>query len=113
MEQLAATIVKKHWYDKLPKWLKIILLIISIITMVYWLCFMLYKILCGIRVIGAFIFEKRNYWTFLCCLLILIVGGLLLAQYYFNLNPFGAIIAYFNGLIERLREYLGGLIIGG
>ena len=113
MEEITTTLIKKHWYDKLPKWLKVVLLIVSIITMFYWLGFMIYKILCGIRIIGAFIFEKRNYWTFLCCLLILVIGGLLLAQYYFNLDPFGAIVAYFNGLIERLREYLGNLIIGG
>lgn len=29
--------VKKNWYSKLPKWFQFILLIISLITVVYWL----------------------------------------------------------------------------
>ena len=113
MEELATKIITKTWFDRLPKWLRVILLLISIVTLVYWLGFMIYKILSAIRVIGAYIFEKRNYWTFLCCILILIVGGLLLAQYYFNLDPFGKLLEWFNGQIEALREYLGGLITGG
>ena len=99
--------------SKMPRFIKWILYVLLTLTCIYWIGVMVYKILCAIRVIGAFIFEKRNYWTFLCCLLILVIGGLLLAQYYFNLDPFGAIVAYFNGLIDRLREYLGNLIIGG
>ena len=107
-------IIKKlHWYDKFPRWLKIVLLIVSIITMVYWLGFMVYKILCAIRVIGAFVFEKRNYWTFLCCLLILVLGGLLLAQYYFNLDPFGKIVEQISDLIQSIRDSIGNSIKGG
>ena len=107
-------IIKKlHWYDKFPRWLKIILLIISIITIVYWIGLMLYKILCAIRVIGAFVFEKRNYWTFLCCILILVLGGLLLAQYYFNLDPFGKIVERTSDLIQSIRDSIGNSIKGG
>ena len=104
---------KLHWYDKFPRWLKIILLIISIITIVYWIGLMLYKILCAIRVIGAFVFEKRNYWTFLCCILILVLGGLLLAQYYFNLDPFGKIVERTSDLIQSIRDSIGNSIKGG
>lgn len=109
--------VKKHWYSKLPKWLQFILLIISLITLVYWLGFAIYKLLDAIRAIGAFIFDKRNYWTFLTCILILVVGSILLAQYYFNLDPFGKFVEWFNNwlteTVTNLREYLGELIKGG
>lgn len=102
----------KHWYSDLPKWLKAILLIISLITVVYWVGFMIYKILCAIRVIGAFIFEKRNYWTFLGCILILGVGALLLAQFYFGLDPVGQFVKWVTSLWESLREAVSELIKG-
>ena len=104
--------LNKHWYSDLPKWLKAILLIISLITMVYWAGFMIYKILCGIRVIGAFIFEKRNYWTFLGCILILGIGALLLAQFYFGLQPFENFIAWIENLWDQLRNWVSELIKG-
>ena len=105
-------IKKLHWYDKFPRWLKIVLFIVSVITMVYWVCFMTYKILCAIRVIGAFVFEKRNYWTFLCCILILVLGGLLLAQYYFKLDPFGKIVEQVSNLFNQIRGSVADLIKG-
>ena len=73
---------------------------------------MTYKIICDIRVIGAFIFEKRNYWTFLCCILILVLGGLLLAQYYFKLDPFGKIVEQVSNLFNQIRGNIGDLIKG-
>lgn len=102
--------LKKHWYSNFPKWLKILLLIVSLITVVYWLGFVIYKILCGIRVIGAFIFDKRNYWTFLGCILILSVGALLLAQFYFDLDPFGNLVNWCKNTFDNLRNYIGELI---
>lgn len=112
MEEEIKKELKKHWYSNLPKWLKILLLIISLITLVYWLGLMLYKILNAIRVIGAFIFEKRNYWTFLTCILILITGALILAQFYFNLDPVGKIANWFNNNFSNLREIVGDTIKG-
>ena len=64
MEEMAIKNIKKHWYSNFPKWLKAVLLIISIITLIYWIGVIIFKILSGIRVIGAFLFEQRNYWTF-------------------------------------------------
>ena len=107
---VAAT--KVSWFSKLPKWLKIILLTLSIVTVVYWLGFVIYKILEAVRIIFAYIFEKRNYWTFLICVLILIVGSLLIAQFYFNLDPFGKMANWFIAKWNELREWLSN-IIGG
>lgn len=92
--------IKKHWYSGLPKWLKIVLLILSIITLVYWFGFMLYQILKGFRVIGAYIFEQRNYWTFILCVFLIIISALLIAQFYYNLNPFGKFINWLTGLFD-------------
>lgn len=104
--------IKKNWYNKLPKWLQSLLLIISLVTFVYWVGFLFYKILDAIRKIGAFIFDNRNYWTFLTCILILVVGALLLGQFYFNLDPFGKMADGFNNMVYGFREYIANLILG-
>ena len=102
MQEIAKAAVKKHWYSGLPKWLKAILLILSIITLIYWFGFMVYQILKGLRVIGAYIFEERNYWTFILCLILIAISALLLAQFYFNLNPFGKFIDWCNSLLDMI-----------
>lgn len=94
-------VIKRSLFSKMPKWLQIILTILSIITVVYWLGFMTYKILSAIRCVGAFIFEKRNYWTFLTCILILALGTLIVSQFVLGLDPLGT--AY-NWLIDRLKD---------
>lgn len=99
--------IKRHWYSGFPKWLKVVLLVASIVTLVYWISLVTYKILKGIRIIGAFVFEPRNYWTFLCCILILAVGGLLLAQFAFGLDPFGKLGDWF---VERFEDIKRALI---
>ena len=106
-------VIKTSLFSRLPRWLRIILIILSIITVVYWLGFVIYKLLCAIRCIGAFIFESRNYWTFLVCVLILVVGSLLVAQFYLGLNPFGEIYEWFVEKITELRDSIVNLIGGG
>lgn len=115
MEEVITNVVaatKQSWFSKLPKWLRIILLILSIVTVIYWLGFAIYKILEAVRIVMAYIFEKRNYWTFLICILILIVGSLLIAQFYFQLDPFGKLANWFIEKWNELREWLSN-IIGG
>lgn len=108
MEQQIVNEVKATFWSKLPRWLQIVLIVISIITVVYWLGFMIYKILCAIRVIGAFVFETRNYWTFLCCILILAIGTLIVAQFVLDLDPVGH---FANWVVEKVNE-LKSLIAG-
>ena len=112
MEQQIINEVKNSLFSRLPKWLRITLILLSIITMVYWLGFITYKVLSAIRVVGAFVFEKRNYWTFLVCILILVVGSLLVAQFYLDMNPFGEIYEWFIREITELRDSFINMIGG-
>ena len=107
MEQAVINEVKRSLFSRLPKWLQVILIVISIITVVYWLGFVVYKVLSAIRCIGAFIFEKRNYWTFLCCILILLVGTFIVAQFVLGLDPWGN----FTNWVTDSINYLKGLVI--
>ena len=104
MEQV---VIKASLFSRLPKWLRVILILLSIITVVYWLGFIIYKLLCAIRAVGAFIFETRNYWTFLACILILIIGSLLIAQFILGLDPWGNVV---NWVIDRWNDFKGLLI---
>ena len=100
--------VKKHWYSNLPKFLKVILFILSIITVVYWLVILFYKILELVRLIGAFIFDKHNYWTLISCIIILFIGSVLIAQFVLELDPVGKatdlIVDKFNDLKRLINK---------
>lgn len=104
--------VRIPFFRRLPKWLRIILIILSILTMVYWIGYITYKILCGVRVFGAFIFDKRNYWTFLTCIAILLIGTLLVAQFALGLDPIGKAYQYIIDQFNNLRDIIGNKIKG-
>lgn len=110
VENAVEVMTRTTWFSRLPKWLRVVLMVISIITLVYWVGFALYKILEAIRIIMAYIFEKRNYWTFLICILLIAIGGLLLGEFYFGLEPFNKIAQWFVDLYESVREWLRSLI---
>lgn len=106
-QQVIITEAKRSLYHRLPKWVQFLLKVLSIITVVYWLGYLIYKILCAIRCIGAFIFDTRNYWTFLCCILILLIGTLIAAQCYLGLDPIGQVGNWF---IDRWNDFKNLLI---
>ncbi len=106
-QQVIINEAKRSIYHKLPKWAQFILKVLSIVTVVYWLGYLVYKLLSAIRCIGAYIFDTRNYWTFLCCILILAVGTLLVAQFYLGLDPIGQVSNWF---IDRWNDFKGLII---
>lgn len=105
-EELLKERIKQSKFNKLPKWLRVLIFVLSLITIVYWLGVAIYKLLCLIRVIGAFIFEERNYWMFLCCILILIIGSLLIAQFSLGLDPFGKFVEWIGGIDKSIKGFL-------
>lgn len=100
------------FFSRLPRWLRVFLIIASIITLIYWIIFITYKILCAIRVFGAFIFDKRNYWTFLFCIFILALGTLLISQFVLNLNPIGKFVDFMLEQYNYIKQTIAEKIIG-
>lgn len=98
--------------DKLPKPFRVIYYLLLSLTLIYWLYRVITGVLEMIQRLGAFIFEKRNFYTFIVCLLILGVGVLLASQYVFGLDPFGKIVAWALEKWEAFRlwciELIGG-----
>lgn len=84
-------VTKTSFFSRLPKWLKITLIIISILTLVYWVGFIVIKILSLVRFILQEISKKEHYWFFIVTMLVVGIVALLLSQYVFGLDPFGKI----------------------
>lgn len=100
-------IIRKNLFQSLPKWLRIILIILSIITVIYWAILLIYKILKINRIIMEYVFKKDHYWTFVICLIMILISALLLSQFVFGLDPFGKFI---NSIIEKINEIKNNLI---
>lgn len=110
-EIISNAVIKSNWYSRLPKWLRVLLLIASIVTLVYWIGYCLYLILKVIQIVGSFIFNKNHYWVFLMSILLSIITMLVIAQIC-GLNPFGKMFDFFKDKIDWIRETIGGLITG-
>ena len=98
--------------DKMPKAIKIIYYIILAVTLVYWLYRAISLTLSLIQRIGSFVFEKRNYYTFVICLIILGIGILLASQFIFDLDPVGRVTNWFIDQWNNFRAWCVK-IIGG
>lgn len=88
--------------DRLPKAIRIIYYILLAITLVYWLYRFIRMILDLIQKIGSFMFDKRNYYTFVICLLILCIGVLIASQFIFGLDPIGKLG---NWIVDRWNDF--------
>lgn len=95
-----------RFISKLPLPLRIICYVIVYGTLVYLLFFMIYCALSIIQKVVSFLFDKRNYWTFVVCVLILLIGSLLIAQFVLGLNPFGKFIDYVIQIWENIKNGL-------
>ena len=101
-QQLQQVISKRFAYrlaDHLPKPLKVIYYIILWATAIYILYRFLRGLLVGFQRAGEFIFEKRNYWTAVWVLFIMAVGSVLIAQFWYGLDPVGHAIRWFENLV--------------
>lgn len=98
--------------NKMPKPIRVIYYILLTLTLIYWLYRFIAGVLTLIQKLGSFIFEKRNYYTFIVCLLILTVGILLASQFLFNLDPFGKACNWFVEKWNNIRQWCAG-VIGG
>ena len=93
--------------SNMPTAIKWILYILLAITMIYLIIILTYKILEYTRRFMSFVSEKRNWWTFICCILILLIGTFIVAQFVLGLDPFGKFI---NSIIEKINEIKNNLL---
>lgn len=88
--------------DKLPKVLRVIYYILLSITLIYWGFRLIVFTFKSVQKIGAFLFEKEHYNTFIFCLFVLAIGTLIISQFVLNLDPFGKAVQWF---IEKWNEF--------
>lgn len=93
--------------SNIPTAIKWVLYILLAITLIYLIITLTYKILEYTRRFMSFVSEKRNWWTFVCCIFILLIGTFIVAQFIFGLDPFGKFI---NSIIEKINEIKNNLL---
>ncbi len=86
--------------QRLPTPLKILYWTVLTLTLVYWLVRLTSWFLEAFRKLGEFVFTKNNYYVLLLAVFIVLLGGLLFAQFYFDLDPIGKFIQWFQSLFE-------------
>ena len=99
-------VIKKKIWNIMPKWLKIVLITLSIITVVFWLGFLLYWILEIFRKFLVLISDKKGFWIFIVLFIIFSITVLILMQFVWGLNPFGKLYDNLINLINNIRDML-------
>lgn len=111
-DSVVDTVVKKSLFSNLPKWLKIFLVVLSIITMVYWIGYIVIKILALVRFILEQVSKKEHWWFFVIVILLVGIVALLLAQFVYDLNPFGNFFDWCEEIFDKARNAIGEWILG-
>ena len=126
-QEIIQAVVKKHWYSNYPKWLKIILLVISLVTVVYWVGRLVVYILEAVRTLLelGFIylsmgllwvtenaFDKDRFYTGVSILFISLVACTLVCEFVFDLGVFELITNWALNVWETFRQWCTNLIKG-
>lgn len=91
--------------DRLPLFLKIPYYIILWVTALYAIYRLLRFILESIQKTGAFIFDKRNYWTVVLSISILLLGSFLVSQFWLGLDPVGKTVQQIKEWSELINQW--------
>ena len=100
------------WKSKIPRIIKWLLYILLTITIRYWIIRMGYKLLDLMRRFLHFVSDKKNWWTFVCCVCILLIGTFIVAQFVLGLDPMGKFINSIKEMIDNIRNAIGEAIKG-
>ena len=100
------------WKSKIPRIIKWLLYILLSITIIYWIIIMAYKLLDLMRRFLHFVSDKKNWWTFVCCVCILLIGTFIVAQFVLGLDPIGKFINSIKEMIDNIRNSIGEAIKG-
>jgi len=126
-EEIIKTVVKTHWYSNLPKWLKVILLILSLVTVVYWVGRLIAIILEAVRQlgdlafkglsiafnkVGSFLFDEKKFYTYISCVVIAVIACVLVCEFVFDLGVFEKVANWALEIWERFKETMTDLIGG-
>lgn len=91
-------------FSRLPKGLRIALIILSIITVVYWILWLAFRIWKYTGKALHWISEPRNWWIYTSVILILVIGGLILAQFFSDIKPFTHLWNYIVELFDKVKD---------
>ena len=103
-DEIIQAIAKQTLFQRLPKWLRIVIIILSIVTLIYWACWLVYKFLKYLRVFLHWATDSRNWWTFIVCLLILLIGSFIVSQFVLGLDPIGQFVKWLSNLFNSIKE---------
>ncbi len=96
--------------DRLPLPLRIVYYAVLFLTMVYLIFIITKKLLDVTQKVGAFCFDKRNFYTFFFCLFGLAIGTFIVAQLFLGLDPIGEITNFFDMKIQSIKDFFISLL---
>ncbi len=104
MSETEQVLKSVRFFDKMPKWLRVLLIVLSIITIIYWAIWLAFHIWKYTGKALHWISDPRNWWIYTSVILILVVGGLLLAQFCSDIKPFTHLWNNIVELYDSLKE---------
>lgn len=94
----------------MPRWLKILIDVLIIVTVVYWLGYTIYKILDVLRMFLHAVSEKKIWWVAIVILLGCTITTLCILEFCTDVKPFTMLGNWIVSLYNDARDILAGFI---
>ena len=94
----------------MPRWLQILIEILLTLTVVYWLGYIVYKLIDILRILLHSMTEKKIWWVSLTIILGCTIATLLILEFTTDIKPFTQFGNRIVMVYAQIRNYLGSLI---
>ena len=98
--------------ESLPKWLKILLYVLLTLTCVYWIGWLIYKILEVLRLFLHTMTEKKVFWITMGILFICAMTTLCILEFNTDIKPFTTMWEWLSTTFDTTRNALADFISG-
>ena len=94
----------------MPRWLQILIEVVLTLTVVYWLGYIIYKMIDILRIFLHSMTEKKIWWVSLCIITICAIITLLILEFATDIKPFTHFGAWVVTMYNNVRNSLANLI---
>lgn len=90
---------------------KIIIYILLTITCIYWLIYLIYKILDTLRIVLHTMTEKSHWWFFISLCIIFAIGTMVLLETTTEIKPFTSLQRFFIDTFYAVKNWVIGIFV--
>lgn len=97
--------------ENLPRWIKMMMYIVLTVTCVYWVGYIIYKVLSLVRFILHSVSSKEHWWFTVFIVIGVGIAMLLFMEFRTESKPFTELWIWIEKMFNEMREKIGNFLL--